>query len=84
MSSEMERDFGGWDGFGNLCRAKVDCVRRYRRWCGGCERGSSCRNNRRLGYRYMRTLISKPYLKVLGRRALLGVAFLVIAKLAVA
>jgi hypothetical protein len=32
----------------------------------------------------MRTLVSKPYLKVLGRRALLGVAFLVIAKLAVA
>jgi hypothetical protein len=32
----------------------------------------------------MRTLVSKPYLKALGRRALLGVAFLVIAKLAVA
>jgi hypothetical protein len=32
----------------------------------------------------MRAFVSKPYLKVLGRRALLGFAFLVIAKLAVA
>jgi hypothetical protein len=32
----------------------------------------------------MRTFVSKPYLKVLGQRALLGLAFLVIAKLAVA
>ncbi len=32
----------------------------------------------------MQTLISIPYLKVLGRRALLGFVFLVIAKLAVA
>jgi hypothetical protein len=32
----------------------------------------------------MRTLISQPYLKVLGRRALLGLAFVVIATLAVA
>jgi hypothetical protein len=32
----------------------------------------------------MRTLLSPTYLKVLGRRALLGLAFVVIAKLAVA
>jgi hypothetical protein len=32
----------------------------------------------------MRAFVSKPYLKMLGRRALLGFAFLVIAKLAVA
>jgi hypothetical protein len=32
----------------------------------------------------MRTYISKTYLKLLGRRALLGLAFVVIAKRAVA
>jgi hypothetical protein len=33
---------------------------------------------------YMRSLVSHPFLKVLGRRALLGFAFVVIATLAVA
>jgi hypothetical protein len=32
----------------------------------------------------MRTYFSQTYLKVIGRRALLGLAFVVIAKLAVA
>jgi hypothetical protein len=63
--------WSGWLGVFSLVRLKLQEVH-------------DAATTRDYGRRYMRTFVSQSYLKVLGRRALLGFAFVVIATLAVA